>query len=77
MSALLVLVKTGMVFGLLAAVLFVLKKTDGLGGVQPARFADTVTQVSGAFEVKNPVTPEAVFNGSLLPPKADRMVFPK
>ena len=32
MSALLVLVKTGMVFGLLAAVLFVLKKTDGLGG---------------------------------------------
>jgi flagellar biogenesis protein FliO len=31
-SALLVLVKTGMVFGLLAAVLFVLKKTDGLGG---------------------------------------------
>jgi hypothetical protein len=31
-STLLVLVKTGMVFGLLAAVLFVLKKTDGLGG---------------------------------------------
>jgi flagellar biogenesis protein FliO len=31
-SALLVLVKTGMVFGLLAVVLFVLKKTDGLGG---------------------------------------------
>ena len=29
MSALLVLVKTGMVFGLLALVLFVLKKTDG------------------------------------------------
>jgi hypothetical protein len=28
----LVLLKTGMVFGLLAGVLFVLKKTDGLGG---------------------------------------------
>jgi len=27
--------------------------------------------------VKNPVKPEAVFNGSLLPPQADRMVFPK
>jgi NitT/TauT family transport system substrate-binding protein len=52
-------------------------KADGLGGVQPARFADTVAQVSAAFEVKNPVKPEAVFNGSLLPPQADRMVFPK
>ena len=37
MSALLVLVKTGMVFGLLALVLFVLKKTDGLGGRQRGR----------------------------------------
>jgi flagellar biogenesis protein FliO len=36
-SALLVLVKTGMVFGLLALVLFVLKKTDGLGGRQRGR----------------------------------------
>ncbi len=34
MGTLLVLVKTGMVFGLLAGVLFVLKKTDGLGGRQ-------------------------------------------
>ena len=31
------LVKTGMVFGLLALVLFVLKKTDGLGGRQRGR----------------------------------------
>ena len=37
MSAVLVLVKTGMVFGLLALVLFVLKKTDGLGGRQRGR----------------------------------------
>jgi len=52
-------------------------KADGIGGVQPARFADTVTQVTSAFEVKNPVKPEAVFNDGYLPPKADRMVFPK
>jgi len=52
-------------------------KADGIGGVQPARFADTVTQVTSAFEVKNAVKPEAVFNDGYLPPKADRMVFPK
>jgi flagellar biogenesis protein FliO len=32
MSALLLLVKVGLVFGLLAAVLWLLKRTDGLGG---------------------------------------------
>jgi NitT/TauT family transport system substrate-binding protein len=52
-------------------------KADGIGGVQPARFADTVSQVTAAFEVKNPVKPEAVFDASYLPPKADRMIFPK
>jgi flagellar protein FliO/FliZ len=36
-SGLLVLLKTGMVFGLLALVLYVLKKTDGLGGRQRGR----------------------------------------
>ena len=40
MSTLLVLVKTGMVFGLLALVLFVLKKTDGLGGRQRGRLME-------------------------------------
>ncbi|MEO8537290.1 MAG: hypothetical protein ABI533_07170 [Betaproteobacteria bacterium] len=52
-------------------------RADGLGGVQPARFAETVAQVTSAFDVKNPVKPESVFNASFLPPKADRMVFPK
>jgi NitT/TauT family transport system substrate-binding protein len=52
-------------------------KADGLGGVQPARLADMVTQVSSAFELKSPVTPEQVFNAGFLPAKADRMVFPK
>ena len=45
--------------------------------MQPARFADTVSQVSSAFEVKNPVKPEAVFSDAYLPAKADRMIFPK
>ena len=52
-------------------------KADGFGGVQPARFADMVTQVSSAFEIKNPVKPEAMFTDAYLPAKADRMVFPK
>ena len=52
-------------------------KADGIGGVQPARLADMVTQVSAAFDLKNPVKPEQVWNGAFLPPKADRMVVPK
>ncbi len=52
-------------------------KADGFGGVQPARFADMVTQVTSAFEVKNPVQPEAIWTDAYLPAKADRMMFPK
>jgi NitT/TauT family transport system substrate-binding protein len=52
-------------------------KAEGIGGVNPARLADMVTQVSSAFELKNPVKPEAIFNASFLPAKAERMVFPK
>ena len=50
-------------------------KANGLGGVMPARLTDMVTQVSSAFELKNPVKAEAVFDSSYLPAKADRMVF--
>ena len=52
-------------------------KADGLGGVNPARLADMVTQVSSAFDLKNPVKAETIFNAAFLPPKAERMVFPK
>ena len=52
-------------------------KAAGVGDVTAARLSDMVTQVSSAFELKNPVRPDAVFNGTLLPPKADRMVFAK
>ena len=52
-------------------------KADGVGDVQPARLSDMVTQVSSAFELKNPVKADAIFSSSYLPAKADRMVFPK
>jgi NitT/TauT family transport system substrate-binding protein len=52
-------------------------RADGLGDVRPQRLADMVTQVSSAFSLKSPVTPQQVWNGGYLPPKADRMVFPK
>ena len=52
-------------------------RADGLGDVRPQRLADMVAQVSQAFELKNPVKPEQIWNGSFLPAKADRMVFPK
>jgi NitT/TauT family transport system substrate-binding protein len=52
-------------------------KADGIGDVQPKRFADMISQVSAAFELKNPVKPSDVWNGSFLPPKAERMVAPK
>ena len=52
-------------------------KADGLGSVQPARLNDMVTQVSSAFELKNPVKADAIFNGAYLPAKADRMIFGK
>jgi flagellar protein FliO/FliZ len=55
-STLLVLVKTGMVFGLLAAVLFVLKKTDGLGG----RARGNLLEVRGSTRLGKGATLTAV-----------------
>ena len=52
-------------------------KANGLGDVTPTRLADMVTQVSQAFEIKNPVKAEAIWSNAYLPAKADRMVFPK
>jgi NitT/TauT family transport system substrate-binding protein len=52
-------------------------KADGLGAIKPARMNDMVTQVSSAFDLKNPVTADAIFNSSYLPSKAERMVFAK
>jgi NitT/TauT family transport system substrate-binding protein len=52
-------------------------KAAGIGGTTPQRLGDMVSQVSAAFELKSPVKPEQVWNGTFLPPTADRMVFPK
>ena len=52
-------------------------KTEGIGGVTAARLNDMVTQVSSAFELKNPVKPEQIFSAAYLPPKEERMVFAK
>ena len=50
-------------------------KADGIGGVTTQRLNDMVGQVSSAFDLKSPVKPEQVWNGTLLPAKNDRMVF--
>ncbi len=52
-------------------------KANGVGGVLAPRLSDMVTQVSSAFELKNPVSPAAIFSDAYLPAKADRMVVPK
>lgn len=56
MGAVVVLVKIGMVFGLLAAVLFVLKKTDGLGG----RARGSLLEVRGSTRLGKGATLTAV-----------------
>jgi NitT/TauT family transport system substrate-binding protein len=52
-------------------------KANGVGGVLAPRLTDMVTQVSSAFELKNPVRAEAIFSDAYLPAKADRMIVPK
>jgi NitT/TauT family transport system substrate-binding protein len=52
-------------------------RSEGIGGVTEKRLNDMVSQVSSAFELKNPVRPDQVFNASFLPPKQERMVFAK
>ncbi|HVF62395.1 MAG TPA: ABC transporter substrate-binding protein [Casimicrobiaceae bacterium] len=50
-------------------------KKDGIGGVTSQRLNDMVSQVSTAFELKNPVKAEQVFNATFLPPQQERMIF--
>jgi len=47
-------------------------KANGLGGVEIPRLAANVHQISTAFELTNPVSADALFNSSFLPPLADR-----
>jgi NitT/TauT family transport system substrate-binding protein len=49
-------------------------KANGMGDVDPARFAKSVKLVSEAFGLPEAPAPDKVFTNKYLPPKADRMV---
>src|SRR5689334_1476117 len=49
-------------------------KANGMGDVQPERFAKSVKLVSEAFGLPAAPAPDKVFTSKYLPPKADRMV---
>src|SRR5215813_9025794 len=49
-------------------------KANGMGDVDPERFARSVKLVSEAFGLPAPPAPDKVFTNKYLPPKADRMV---
>ena len=50
-------------------------RAEGFGNVQAPRLSLMASQVSDAFGTKERVNPDAVWNGSFLPPAADRDVF--
>ena len=49
-------------------------KANGMGDVDPARFARSVKQVAEAFGLPAAPPPDKVFTNKYLPPQADRMV---
>ena len=49
-------------------------KANGMGDVDPARFARSIKTVAEAFGLPNPPAPDKVFTNKFLPPKADRMI---
>ena len=49
-------------------------KANGLGDVDPVRFAKSVKLVAEAFGLPEAPAPDKVFTNKYLPPKADRMV---
>jgi NitT/TauT family transport system substrate-binding protein len=49
-------------------------KANGMGDVDPARFANSIKTVAEAFGLANAPAPDKVFTNKFLPPKADRMV---
>ena len=52
-------------------------RAEGFGQVNAARLSLMASQVSDAFNTKTRVNPEAVWNGSFLPTKAELNVLPK
>jgi NitT/TauT family transport system substrate-binding protein len=51
-------------------------RTEGFGQINPGRLALMASQVSDAFNTKTRVNPDAVWNGSFLPTKAELNVLP-
>ena len=51
-------------------------RTEGFGQVNPGRLSLMASQVSDAFATKTRVNPDAVWNGSFLPTKAELNVLP-
>ncbi len=51
-------------------------KDNGMGDVDPARFARSVKDVADAFGLPAAPEPDKVFSAKFLPPKAERMVAP-
>jgi NitT/TauT family transport system substrate-binding protein len=49
-------------------------KANGMGDVEPERFARSVQLVSDAFGLSPAPAPDKVFTNKFLPPKADRMI---
>jgi len=49
-------------------------KANGMGDVEPGRFARSVKDVAEAFGLATAPAPDKVFSSRFLPPKADRMV---
>lgn len=51
-------------------------RTEGFGQIVPGRMALMASQVSDAFNTKTRVNPDAVWNGSFLPSKAELNILP-
>ncbi|MCU4178945.1 ABC transporter substrate-binding protein [Bosea sp. BH3] len=51
-------------------------KANGMGDVDPARFARSVKDVAEAFSLPAAPEPDKVFTSKFLPPKAERMIAP-
>ena len=52
-------------------------KAEGYGNVSGPRLALMASQVADAFATKGRINPDAVWNGSFLPPAAERDIFAK
>ena len=52
-------------------------REEGFGQLRPERLGLMAEQVAKAYETKNPVPPQAVWNGSFLPSAAELDILPK